>query len=219
MMLCQAQTFQRSIRTWVCDHKVHHKYSDTAADPHNSNRGFFFSHITWIWLPKTPENIEAEKEVDTDVLDNDPVIKWQYDNYEWLSILLNLMKIFIPMYFWNESYYTALYVGTVQIAWSQHMTFCINSVSHIFGDRPYDKTMNPTESALMSFFNSEGWHNFHHAFPWDYKADEFSGPFRYFYGSSTAFIDFCAWLGLAYDLRVAPSSMIEARKRSKGCNS
>lgn len=40
----------------------------------------------------------------------------------------------------------------------------------------------------------EGWHNYHHVFPWDYKTGEFG---NYSLNITTAFIDFCAWLGLA----------------------
>jgi stearoyl-CoA desaturase (Delta-9 desaturase) len=46
----QTVAFQNSIIEWVRDHRVHHKYSDTNADPHNATRGFFFSHIGNILL-------------------------------------------------------------------------------------------------------------------------------------------------------------------------
>ena len=36
---------QKNIYYWVRDHRVHHKYSDTDADPHNSHRGFWFAHM------------------------------------------------------------------------------------------------------------------------------------------------------------------------------
>lgn len=39
---------------WVRDHRQHHKYSDTDADPHNASRGFFFSHIGWLMSKKHP---------------------------------------------------------------------------------------------------------------------------------------------------------------------
>ena len=36
---------ENSIYTWARDHRAHHKYSETDADPHNSNRGMFFAHV------------------------------------------------------------------------------------------------------------------------------------------------------------------------------
>lgn len=38
----------------------------------------------------------------------------------------------------------------------------------------------------------EGWHNFHHVFPWDYKAAELG---NYRYNITTAYIDFLAKIG------------------------
>lgn len=40
----------------------------------------------------------------------------------------------------------------------------------------------------------EGWHNYHHVFPWDYKTAELG---NYRYNISTAFIDFFAKIGKA----------------------
>ncbi|KAJ8721564.1 hypothetical protein PYW07_002339 [Mythimna separata] len=37
--------YQYSCISWVRIHRMHHKYSDTDADPHNAKRGLFFSHI------------------------------------------------------------------------------------------------------------------------------------------------------------------------------
>lgn len=42
----------------------------------------------------------------------------------------------------------------------------------------------------------EGWHNYHHVFPWDYKTGELGD---YTYNLTTAFIDTFAKLGWAYD--------------------
>lgn len=46
--------FQNDIYEWARDHRVHHKYSETDADPHNATRGFFFSHVGWLLCKKHP---------------------------------------------------------------------------------------------------------------------------------------------------------------------
>lgn len=46
--------FQNDIYEWSRDHRVHHKYSETDADPHNATRGFFFSHVGWLLCKKHP---------------------------------------------------------------------------------------------------------------------------------------------------------------------
>ncbi|RHZ05583.1 hypothetical protein DYB26_015969, partial [Aphanomyces astaci] len=45
LMLCNALANQGTIYHWSRDHRVHHKWSETEADPHNANRGLFFAHV------------------------------------------------------------------------------------------------------------------------------------------------------------------------------
>lgn len=58
----------------------------------------------------------------------------------------------------------------------------------------------------------EGWHNYHHVFPWDYK----TGEFGYRANISTIFIDCFAKLGWAYDLKFVSSRMIARRAKKTG---
>jgi stearoyl-CoA desaturase (delta-9 desaturase) len=51
-----------------------------------------------------------------------------------------------------------------------HMTFCINSLCHWIGDRPYSSKCSARDSLLMAFFTfGEGYHNYHHEFQYDYR--------------------------------------------------
>lgn len=68
----------------------------------------------------------------------------------------------------------------------------------------------------MSLFTvGEGWHNYHHTFPWDYKAEEFGNNG---YNPTTAFINLCAKLGLAYDLKY-PSEELVRKQMLRAQNS
>jgi len=55
LAILQTFTFQNSIYIWARDHRVHHKHSDTDADPYNINRGFLFSHLGSYVMKKSPE--------------------------------------------------------------------------------------------------------------------------------------------------------------------
>ena len=57
-MLCSSMCNEGSIYWWCRDHIMHHKYSDTDADPYNSNRGLLFSHMTWLFVEKRPKLLE-----------------------------------------------------------------------------------------------------------------------------------------------------------------
>ena len=68
---------QNCLWVWVRDHRQHHKYSDTDADPHNARRGFFFSHVGWLCVRKHPKVIQYGKQIDMSDLDADPYIMFQ----------------------------------------------------------------------------------------------------------------------------------------------
>lgn len=57
------------------------------------------------------------------------------------------------------------------------------------------------------FAVGEGWHNYHHAFPWDYRASELGSPLNV-----TGFlIDVLAKIGAVYDRKQATHNMIKNR--------
>lgn len=68
--------FQNTLYDWVRDHRVHHKYSETDADPHNSNRGFFFAHVGWLMLLKHPQVLKKGRAIDMSDVLADPVIQF-----------------------------------------------------------------------------------------------------------------------------------------------
>lgn len=77
--------------------------------------------------------------------------------------------------------------------------------------------INPAENLLVSLFTTgEGAHNYHHTFPWDYKAAEL--PYLNF-NSSTLFINVMAKMGWAYDLREPSPELVEKVVRRIGYKS
>lgn len=71
-MACQNDLYE-----WTRDHRVHHKFSESDADPHNVNRGFFFAHMGWLMCKKHPDVMRKGKAVDCSDLLRDPVIRFQ----------------------------------------------------------------------------------------------------------------------------------------------
>jgi stearoyl-CoA desaturase (Delta-9 desaturase) len=65
--------------------------------------------------------------------------------------------------------------------------------------------MSPVESTFVAFLAvGEGWHNYHHAFPWDYRASEYGTPLNL----TGWFIDMFAKMGAVYDRREATHNMV-----------
>lgn len=57
--------------------RAHHKFTDTDADPHNFQRGFFFSHIGWLMVKKHPDVKRVGGTIDMSDLERDPIVMFQ----------------------------------------------------------------------------------------------------------------------------------------------
>jgi stearoyl-CoA desaturase (Delta-9 desaturase) len=77
LILLQTASGQEPVLQWVRDHRGHHKFTDTNADPHNSKRGFFFCHMGWLMCKKHPDVIEYGRKIDMSDLENDEMLKIQ----------------------------------------------------------------------------------------------------------------------------------------------
>jgi len=203
--------FQNSIFEWSRDHRVHHKYSETDADPHNAVRGFFFAHMGWLLCKKHPDVKGKGGGIGMQDLRDDPVVDFQDRHYMILMPLFCfVMPTLVPWLCWGESPITAYFVpAMLRFILVLHATWLVNSAAHLIGNQPYDKFINPAENrgvALAAL--GEGWHNYHHVFPWDYKTAELG---NYRLNFTTAFIDFCYKVGLAYDLKTVDPVTIQKR--------
>ncbi|KFP76486.1 SCD5 desaturase, partial [Trogon melanurus] len=210
-----SMAFQNDIYEWSRDHRVHHKYSETDADPHNARRGFFFSHIGWLFVRKHRDVIEKGRKLDfTDLLD-DPVVRFQRKYYKSSVVLMCfVIPTFVPWYLWGESLWNAYFLASIlRYTISLNVTWLVNSAAHMYGNRPYDKNINPRQNTFVTLGAiGEGFHNYHHTFPFDYSASELGLKFN----PTTWFIDFMFWLGLVTDRKQAPKEMIQARKERTG---
>ncbi|KAK8768716.1 acyl-CoA Delta-9 desaturase-like isoform X1 [Amblyomma americanum] len=215
LMMANCFALQNDIYEWTRDHRVHHKYSDTDADPHNINRGFFFAHMGWLMCKKHPEVFRKGATVDCSDVLADPVVAFQRKFYVPLvTFFCFILPTWVPMWLVGETFWNAHLVNAMlRYTVSLHMTWLVNSAAHTWGYRPYDKDIHPTENPAISFgLFGEGFHNFHHTFPQDYKSSEF-GPLL---NPATIFIDLMAKIGQAYDLKTTPKHLIEKRIERTG---
>jgi stearoyl-CoA desaturase (delta-9 desaturase) len=140
-MLLQTRAAQFSIYNWVRDHRVHHKFSDTDADPHSINRGFFFSHLGWLCMKKHKDYEEKCKLIDLSDIEHDKVVMFQYKHYVWLYILIVLIiPTAIPILLWGETLNNAYHMSVIlPHLFMLHITCCVNSFAHVYGNKPYDE--------------------------------------------------------------------------------
>lgn len=162
LLFLQTVSFQNSVIEWVRDHRVHHKFSDTNADPHNATRGFFFSHMGWLMSKKHPDVFKYGKKIDMTDLTSDPVLRFQhkYKENDKISfefditkkvislvprhyiILVALCSFVLPTYLctlFGESAWVAFHLQMLRYVITLHITWSINSVSHLWGNKPFEK--------------------------------------------------------------------------------
>ena len=141
--------------------------------------------------------IEAGRKLDiSDILD-DPVVAFQKSLDPFFSLFMCFVfPSLVSSYLWNESMICSFFVaGCVRYCWVLHSTWLVNSAAHVYGSRPYDPSINPAENKYVAIVaGGEGWHNWHHKFPYDYASSELGSDQQY--NPTKMFIDACAWLGL-----------------------
>lgn len=77
LLIFNSIAFQNTAIHWVRDHRLHHKHSDTDADPHNATRGFFYSHMGWLLVKKHKEVLKHGKQLDLSDVYNNPLLQFQ----------------------------------------------------------------------------------------------------------------------------------------------
>ena len=154
---CGALSAEYGPITWSGIHRQHHKYSDTDPDPHDMNKGFWWSHIGWMFVDVPAENNVRKYTAD---LRQDPYFRWLDKYFLLLQIPLGLTLYLLGG--WS----LVLWGIPLRLAVVYHVTWLVNSATHTWGERPYDTDDNSRNNkwvAALTF--GEGWHNNHHAYP------------------------------------------------------
>merc|ERR1711991_1083905 len=197
------------------DRAVHHMKSETNGDPYNFNRGWIFAHIGWVMLRKHPDVIAAGKKLDFSDLKEDPIVMLQHKLYLPSVVLFcYALPTAVGWYFTNQIWASFFILGVFRHLFVLHCTWCVNSLAHAIGHgyRPYNDKINPAENLLVSILAlGEGWHNYHHQYPTDYRAAE-GTLWQFAFNPSTLVIDSLAAVGLVWDRRSTSRSIVEKHK-------
>lgn len=207
-MLFGASAFEGSVLEWSTDHRNHHRYTDDLEkDPYSIDRGFWFAHIGWLFL------LDPEKRNYNNVEDlaKDKLIAFQHKFFVPIAVLTGFIFPALLACLWHDFWGGLIIAGFLRTCISQHCTFCINSFCHMIGKRPYSDRISARDSwitALVTF--GEGYHNFHHQFPLDYR-----NAIRFHQFDPTKWLIFgLSKLGLASNLkRVNQKHIIEYKLR------
>jgi cytochrome b involved in lipid metabolism len=190
LLLFGAAAWQGSALEWAADHVRHHGYTDTERDPYSVKKGIWHAHIGWLFRR------QADRPV-PEFLSADPLLRWQDRYYVPIAVVMSFVLPFL-LAGWGGLFLA----GIVRIVIGHHVTWLINSWAHIGGTRPYDPDVTAADNWFLAFFTfGEGFHNFHHTFPQDYR----NGIGWWAWDPSKWMIGTLSWLGITYNLkRISP---------------
>jgi len=195
---------QNSALHWSSDHRVHHRHvDDNDVDPYSAKKGFWYSHIGWMLREYQAHRYHDYKNVSD--LQRDKIVMWQHKYYLPLVLLTNFG---IPLLFGvitGQILASFLLVGFMRLVLSHHLTFCINSLAHMWGSQPYSDKNTAKDNPIVALLTfGEGYHNFHHAFQYDYR-----NAIKWWQFDPTKWlIKSLSWIGLAKNLKKIPEEKI-----------
>lgn len=196
LLLGATLAIESSAYDWCSGHREHHRHvDDEHEDPYSSSRGFFFSHMGWM-LKKYPSGIYDYRNIPD--LKTDKVLDLQHKYYGFWVVFLNVGIVSAVGLAIGDVWGTLLIAGLLRIVLTHHFTFFINSLSHMYGKRPYTDENTARDNAFLAFLTwGEGYHNYHHHFQYDYR----NGIKWWQYDPTKWLIFALSKIGLAKDLR------------------
>lgn len=198
-----AGSVQGSAQWWARGHRAHHRYTDTDLDPYSAHKGIFYSHIGWL-LFKPRRKPGAANVTD---LTHDQTIQWQHRHYLSLAFVMAFIApTLVCGLGWGDYRGGYFFAGVLRLFLLHHSTFCVNSLAHYLGDAPFDDRHSPRDHYITALVTlGEGYHNFHHEFPSDYR-----NALKWFqYDPTKHLISMFQFLGLAHSLKEFPQNEIQ----------
>jgi len=129
LVFCGTLACQGGPIQWVGLHRIHHLHSDTQPDPHNSNRGFWWSHMGWM-LHNIPADVEVPRF--TKDISDDPVYQFFQKYFVPIQVVLGLIL------YWLGGWPFVVWGVFARIVIVFHCTWFVNSATHKFGYQTYD---------------------------------------------------------------------------------
>jgi stearoyl-CoA desaturase (delta-9 desaturase) len=183
---------------WAGHHRHHHKHSDEDPDVHSPVlRGFWWSHVGWFLCSRYDDtDHHAIKD-----FSKYPELRWLNDYHVVPGVVLAVLCTALMGW---QGLVWGFFISTVLL---YHGTFVINSLCHMLGTVRYatgDESRNSLVLALITL--GEGWHNNHH----HYQSSTRQGFFWWEIDVSYYVLIALSWVGLVWDLRTPPASIVNA---------
>lgn len=203
LAICSTLVVQMPARQWISTHIKHHAHTDSEDDPHNIEEGFWWAHYEWIILAPLPK-IELPAR-----LEGHPVIAWQERWYWPISVMVNIVIPVTISVACGAPWWGGVLLSGLRLTITGHMVYAVNSVCHVWGKRPWTNDVTARDVWWFPFTLGEQYHNYHHAFPRDYR----HGVGKFDFDPTKWLIASLAKVGLARNLFTMPERrLVETRR-------
>lgn len=196
-------TLQDSVFFWAHDHRRHHRYVDTEKDPYAITKGFWHAHFLWMMMKRETFDPNGIRD-----LTSRPLLHFQNKWYMPLALGLNAAVTVIAGVVFHDFFGAVALVLLARLVLVYQSTWFVNSLAHYWGTKPFSKEHTAVNNWIVAVLTGgEGYHNFHHTFPSDYR----NGVRWYQWDPTRVFIWALAKLRLASDLKSVDRATIEKR--------
>ncbi|KAI9204440.1 uncharacterized protein BJ171DRAFT_505839 [Polychytrium aggregatum] len=196
--------FEGSIRWWSRGHRAHHRYTDTPKDPYSFKKGFLWAHIGWMIMKQDSSCVGR---VDISDLNRNRLVMLQHKYYLLFApFCAFVFPSLVAGLLWGDFVGGFFFAGIARQVFVHHATFCVNSLAHWVGEQPFDDKRTPRDHFITALVTcGEGYHNFHHEFPSDYR-----NAIKFWQYDPTKWLIFLSSLvGLTYNLKMFPENEIQ----------
>jgi stearoyl-CoA desaturase (delta-9 desaturase) len=204
LALCGVLAGQNGPLWWVGHHRHHHRYADRAQDLHSPVRGFFWSHMGWLFSPYC---VRVRRRLVGDLARSPELVV--LERYSYALNLAYALLLYIGGDVWRAVDASSDTSGFQFVVWGAvistvcvyHAVWSANSFCHRYGSRRYltgDDSRNNFLVSLVTF--GDGWHHNHHHFPYSARHG-----FRWWeIDINFAILKLLSLLGIVWDLRMPP---------------
>ena len=211
-----SMAFEGGPISWVANHRQHHVFADSAADPHSPQhhggglsgqlKGLWHAHVGWMFTARSVSSRRhaADLLADRDIV----VINAMFPVWCVLSLALPFGVGWLLGGGVGAAVSALLWAGFVRVFVLHHATWSVNSLCHMFGRRPFtSKDRSSNVAALAIITMGESWHNGHHAFPRSARHGLLPGQ----WDSSARLITVFKWMSWASDVHSPTPAAIRRR--------
>ena len=125
--------------TWVANHRKHHAFSDQEGDPHSPRDGGLWAHMLWLFPAHSAEELSSHAKRWAPDLVKDKGLYFLHQTFLLWHILIGVGLLASGWLLYDR------FTGISWILWGQavrmvivfHVTWFVNSATHIWGYRNY----------------------------------------------------------------------------------